>query len=70
MHLTSFQMNCLSFINAMINSPPDIDVRTHLRREFLNLGLEAVISKIKQNVTFDQDPDLITQIDMFEEEMR
>eukprot|EP01119_Soliformovum_irregulare_P012880 TRINITY_DN336_c0_g1_i1.p1 TRINITY_DN336_c0_g1~~TRINITY_DN336_c0_g1_i1.p1 ORF type:complete len:1157 (-),score=445.88 TRINITY_DN336_c0_g1_i1:34-3504(-) len=60
----------LTFINAMANSPSDIDLRIALRQEFQALGVPDLITSLK--TTLDPaDPnnaDLFTQIDVYEEE--
>ena len=61
-----FVTNALTFINAIVNSPADIDVRTYLREEFVKLGLTEVLEKFKREVK--EDSDLYIQIEVYEEE--
>jgi len=58
----------LTFINAIINSPNDIDLRLALRNEFNKLGIENIIKRLKDQLAKENDVDLETQIDTFEEE--
>jgi prefoldin subunit 5 len=58
----------LTFINAIINSPNDIDLRLALRTEFNKLGIENIIKKLKDQLAKENDVDLETQVDTFEEE--
>lgn len=58
----------LSFINALINSPTDIDVRIAIREEFVNLGLVDILKNLKSSLNPQTDTDLETQIDVYEEE--
>ena len=37
------QLACLQFINAIVNTPDDIDFKLHLRNEFMRGGLEDVL---------------------------
>ena len=37
------QLSCLQFINAIVNTPDDIDFKLHLRNEFMRGGLEDVL---------------------------
>lgn len=37
------QLACLQFINAIVNTPDDIDFKIHLRNEFMRGGLEDVL---------------------------
>lgn len=41
------QLSCLQFINAIVNTPDDIDFKLHLRNEFMRGGLEDVLVVIK-----------------------
>ena len=34
-----FQLACMQFINAIVNTPEDMDFRVHLRNEFMRGGL-------------------------------
>ena len=37
------QLACLQFINAIVNTPEDIDFKIHLRNEFVRGGLEDML---------------------------
>lgn len=37
------QLACLQFINAIVNTPDDIDFKIHLRNEFMRGGLEDML---------------------------
>eukprot|EP00127_Corallochytrium_limacisporum_P000455 Clim_evm11s13 gene=Clim_evmTU11s13 len=52
---------CMQFINALVNSPPEVDFRVHLRNEFMNLGLGEIIQELS---TVDNES-LKVQIDVF-----
>jgi dishevelled associated activator of morphogenesis len=58
------QLGYMYLINALINSPADIDLRVAIRSEFTRLGLPEVIARLKQA----GDPELELQLDVFEEE--
>jgi len=62
------KVSYLTFINAIINSPADIDLRLAVRQEFSRLGVDEVIKKLKANLKPETDIDLETQVDVFEEE--
>lgn len=38
------QLACLQFINAIVNTPDDIDFKIHLRNEFMRGGLDEVLT--------------------------
>lgn len=38
------QLACLQFINAIVNTPDDIDFKIHLRNEFMRGGLDDVLN--------------------------
>ncbi|EFA83348.1 actin binding protein [Heterostelium album PN500] len=57
----------LSFINVIVNSPPEIDLRLSLRQEFYWLGLKEIIADLSK-YEYDESPELDTQITVFEEE--
>ena len=38
------QLACLQFINAIVNTPDDIDFKIHLRNEFMRGGLNEVLN--------------------------
>ncbi|KAI9142770.1 formin homology 2 domain-containing protein [Paraphysoderma sedebokerense] len=59
-----FQKACLTFVNAFVNSPAELDFRMSLRFEFLDLGLNEVIADLK-NI---KDDVLQTQLKIYEEE--
>ena len=78
----------MTFINALINVPADIDMRIAIRNEFLRLGIKELIDvcfswvglfsgvwlifivfkSLKAKCDVRTDIELITQIDVFEEE--
>lgn len=62
----SYQTAALTFINAIVNSPADIDVRTFLRAEFARLGLPEILEKLTDNSR--EGSDLRIQIEVYEEE--
>jgi len=62
------KISYLTFINAIINSPADIDLRIAIRQEFSRLGVDEVIKKLKATIKPETDIDLETQVDVFEEE--
>ena len=41
-HITPY----FNFINAIVTRPLDVDIRVHLRKEFLRLGIEEIIDVI------------------------
>lgn len=47
--------SCLRFINTIISTPDDIDVRMKLRGQFLMLGLRPLLYRIKRNNPLNQD---------------
>lgn len=57
---------CLALINALVNSPEDIDDRVSLRNEFLRLGIDVVLASLKKSFHVEDEPDLHTQVDVFE----
>jgi hypothetical protein len=58
----------MTFINALINAPSNIDTRISIRNEFLRLGLEELVNSLKGKSNLKEDIELITQLDVFEEE--
>jgi hypothetical protein len=58
----------MSLINALINCPPNIDVRISIRNEFLRLGLKELVDDLKSKCNIQEDIELVTQLDVFEEE--
>lgn len=57
----------LSFINVIINSPSEIDLRLALRQEFYWLGIKDLIENLSK-YSYDESPALDTQITVFEDE--
>jgi len=57
----------LSFINIIVNSPAEIDLRLSLRQEFYWLGLKEILVDLSK-YEYDESPELDTQITVFEEE--
>eukprot|EP01133_Synstelium_polycarpum_P012056 gene12056-14107_t len=57
----------LSFINIIVNSPPEIDLRLSLRSEFFMLGLKELLADLSK-YEYDESPELDTQITVFEDE--
>ena len=45
---TEQKLGYMYLINALINSPTDIDLRVAIRSEFLRLGLMDIISRLKE----------------------
>ena len=45
------QLACLQFINAIVNTPEEIDFKLHLRNEFMRGGLEDVLVVSHMTVT-------------------
>ena len=63
----------MSFINAIVNSPSDIDVRLHLRQEFERRGLKQIMRLLKSpqissSYSSSVLTDLEIQIHIYEEE--
>lgn len=58
----------MSFINTLINTPSNIDTRVSIRNEFLRLGLKEFVDELKAKCDLKEDIELITQLDVFEEE--
>jgi hypothetical protein len=44
----------MALINAVVNAPPDIDLRIHLRQEFIRLGIRRIfkVNTIMANCYF------------------
>ena len=38
------QLACMQFINAIVNTPEELDFRVHLRNEFMRFGLGEVLA--------------------------
>jgi len=60
---------CLALINGLVNSSDEIDERVQLRTEFSRLGLDHIIKENKK-IPYEEAPDLLTQIDVYEDEAR
>ncbi|KAF2072641.1 hypothetical protein CYY_006043 [Polysphondylium violaceum] len=60
---------CLALINGLVNSSDEIDERVQLRTEFSRLGLDNIIKENKK-IPYEECPDLLTQIDVYEDEAR
>ncbi len=45
------QLACLQFINAIVNTPDDIDFKLHLRNEFMRGGLADMLL-VSQSVEY------------------
>ncbi len=48
---------------------PEIDERVNLRNEFLRQGLDDILSQVKRSYRLEDEPDLHTQMDVFEDEL-
>jgi hypothetical protein len=57
------QLACLQFINAIVNTPEDIDFKIHLRNEFIRGGLDEMLMNLREI----QLHDLTTHLDIFED---
>jgi len=57
----------MTFVNALTNSPDDTDLRMSLRQELTNLGFKEILEKLKK-ISYEEAPELDTQISTFEEE--
>ncbi len=62
------EISYMTFINALINIPSDLDMRVSIRNEFLRLGLKEIVDNFKKKCDLTTDIELLTQIDVFEEE--
>ncbi|EFA84011.1 actin binding protein [Heterostelium album PN500] len=58
---------CISFINCIISSPAEVSARMEIRKAFLNLKILKYFDTIRRD--FSEEKQLITQLDVFEEEM-
>jgi len=65
-----YLINCISFINALVNSPADLKNRTKLRKDFLELGILTTFHSLKDSLLAEHSHRLKTQIQVFEEEMK
>ncbi|XP_065757905.1 protein diaphanous homolog 3 isoform X4 [Muntiacus reevesi] len=41
------QVACMQLINALVTSPDDLDVRLHIRNEFMRCGLKEILPNLK-----------------------
>ncbi|XP_077014508.1 protein diaphanous homolog 3 isoform X2 [Tamandua tetradactyla] len=41
------QVACMQLINALITSPDDLDIRLHIRNEFMRCGLKEILPNLK-----------------------
>jgi polyhydroxyalkanoate synthesis regulator phasin len=57
------QLACLQFINAIVNTPEDIDFKIHLRNEFMRGGLEDSLVSLRDI----QLHDLTTHLNIFDD---
>eukprot|EP01113_Clastostelium_recurvatum_P000474 TRINITY_DN1020_c0_g1_i1.p1 TRINITY_DN1020_c0_g1~~TRINITY_DN1020_c0_g1_i1.p1 ORF type:complete len:1287 (+),score=454.62 TRINITY_DN1020_c0_g1_i1:105-3965(+) len=57
----------MAFINALVNSPEDIDLRMALRQEFYMIGIKDVLQTLRL-FNYDDSPLLDTQIKVWEDE--
>ncbi|KAM9955841.1 hypothetical protein ACTFIW_002046 [Dictyostelium discoideum] len=58
---------CMSFINCIISSPSDLPSRIEIRKAFLNLKILKYIENLRAD--YNEDKNLLTQLDVFEEEL-
>jgi len=61
------KMNCLSFINCLINIPDKLADRTQIRSEFLRLGLQEIIDDIQIKLKV---PEILAQVKVFQEDLK
>eukprot|EP00731_Ephydatia_muelleri_P030908 Em0022g422a len=61
----ALQLSCMQFINAIVNSPDDLDFRIHLRNEFMRGGLGKVLEVLRGI----QTQDLMTHLEIFDSHM-
>ncbi|KAJ3386405.1 Dishevelled associated activator of morphogenesis 2 [Lobulomyces angularis] len=59
-----YQIACVAFLNAIVNTPEDLDFRVSLRNELMQLGIASAILELKKN----DNEELNTQLSIFEEE--
>lgn len=45
------QLACMQFINAIVNTPEELDFRVHLRNEFMRFGLGEVLAVRTLNIS-------------------
>lgn len=60
-------MNCMAFINTLVSTPDDLQIRSELRREFVDMGILDIFASFKREYEMNE---LITQVGVFEEEMK
>ncbi|CAG8488039.1 19036_t:CDS:10 [Gigaspora margarita] len=60
-----YKTACLSLVNAIVNSPDELEERMLLREEFQRRGLKELFSAIRNS---DPPDTLLTQIKVYEEE--
>ncbi|KAJ1509883.1 hypothetical protein HMI54_002042 [Coelomomyces lativittatus] len=58
---TEFQETALTLINALILSPANVEVRAHLRSEFLDQGLDEILKSLAST----KDPTVLNQLQLF-----
>lgn len=54
-----FQLACMQFINAIVNTPEELDFRVHLRNEFMRGGLGEVLA-VREMISFITLNEIIT----------
>ncbi|GAM21909.1 hypothetical protein SAMD00019534_050840 [Acytostelium subglobosum LB1] len=59
----------LALINGLVNTPEEVEERVQLRSELTRLSLDELIFK-KKSIPYEEAPDLLTQIDVYEDEAR
>ncbi|KAI3630893.1 hypothetical protein MIR68_012328 [Amoeboaphelidium protococcarum] len=59
-----YRLSCMVFLNTLVNSPEDLEVRVQIRNEFIGLNLTDVIDDLKDIGSSD----LNNQIYIFEDE--
>ncbi|XP_061618855.1 protein diaphanous homolog 3-like isoform X3 [Phyllopteryx taeniolatus] len=45
-HSVQLQVACMQFINALVTSPDELDLRLHIRNEFIRCGLKAILPQL------------------------
>ncbi|KAI9298202.1 FH2-domain-containing protein [Neoconidiobolus thromboides FSU 785] len=61
-----YKTTCLSFINALVNTPESLDERMLLREEFHRRGLKVVFQELRESYPPES---LVKQIECYEEEL-
>ncbi|KAJ3217043.1 Dishevelled associated activator of morphogenesis 2 [Dinochytrium kinnereticum] len=59
-----YQISCMTFINAIVNSPEDLAFRVTLRNEFMDINMASVLPTLREI----NSEDLNNQLNIFEEE--